>query len=88
VTAFIDSVTETWIDFEYEGHAFSAHNPLNGFWLFVRDPACPEKLLREVEALLAWLRLTGGRAPRRPARQLSGFTYPTCGPALSYSPAS
>jgi hypothetical protein len=53
VTAFIGSATETWIDFEYAGHAFSAHNPLNGFWLFVRDPECPQKLLGEVEALLA-----------------------------------
>jgi hypothetical protein len=52
VTAFLDSVTETWIDFEYAGHAFSAHNPLNDFWLFVRDPGCPEELLREVERLL------------------------------------
>ena len=53
VTAFIDSFTETWIDFDYKGHAFSAHNPFNDFWLFVRDPECPDKLLREVGALLA-----------------------------------
>ena len=53
VTSFIDSATETWIDFEYDGQAFSAHNPLNDFWLFVRNPGCPEELLREVERLLA-----------------------------------
>lgn len=53
VTAFIDSPAETWIDFEYAGHAFSAHNPLNDFWLFVRDPACPAAVLRDVVAALA-----------------------------------
>ena len=53
VTAFIDGVVETWIDFEYRGHAFSAHNPLNDYWLFVRDPSCPESLLCEVARLLA-----------------------------------
>jgi hypothetical protein len=53
VTAFIDLVAETWIDFEYAGHLFSAHNPLNDFWLFVRDPECPEALLREVERMLS-----------------------------------
>ena len=53
ITAVIDSITETWIDFEYAGHALSAHNPLNDFWLFVRDPECPETLLLDVENLLA-----------------------------------
>jgi hypothetical protein len=41
------------VDFEYGGHAFGAHNPLNDFWLFVRDPDCPEPLLLEVKELLA-----------------------------------
>ena len=53
VTTFIDSGVETWIDFEYAGHTFSAHNPLNDFWLFVRDPSCPESVLREVERILS-----------------------------------
>jgi hypothetical protein len=53
VTAFLDSGAETWIDFEYAGHAFSAHNPLNDFWLFVRDPACPDQRLHEVKNWLA-----------------------------------
>jgi hypothetical protein len=53
VTALIESVAEAWIDFEYAGRAFSAHNPLNDFWLFVRDPGCPEGVLREVTAVLA-----------------------------------
>jgi hypothetical protein len=53
VTAFVDSVTETWIDFEFGGYQFTAHNPMNDFWLFVRDPACPDPVLQEVAALLA-----------------------------------
>ena len=52
VTAFIDSATETWLDFTYAGHEFSVHNPLNDFWLFVRNPTCPEALLRTVELLV------------------------------------
>ena len=53
VTKFLDSTTETWIDFEYRGFSFTAHNPLNDFWLFVADPACPDELLGKVKQMLA-----------------------------------
>ena len=49
LTGYLDSVTETWIDFEYRGQQFTAHNPLNDFWLFVSDPLCPDEVLRQVE---------------------------------------
>jgi hypothetical protein len=49
LTGYLDSATETWIDFEYLGQLFTAHNPHNDFWLFVRDPMCPDGVLREVE---------------------------------------
>jgi hypothetical protein len=52
VTAFLDAPIETWLDFDYRGHQFSAHNPVSDFWLFVRDPSCPEELLREVKNFL------------------------------------
>lgn len=53
VTEFIDTITETWIDFEYAGHSFWIHSPFNDYWLFVRDPSCPETLLRHVKSLLS-----------------------------------
>ena len=53
VTAFVDGAAESWIEFEYAGHAFGAHNPLNDYWLFVHDPACPEAVLRDVVRRLA-----------------------------------
>ena len=53
VTDYISSTVETWIHFQYGGYAFSAHNPLNDFWLFVLDPTCPEPILRKVLAMLA-----------------------------------
>lgn len=51
VTEFLETPTETWIDFELERHQFNAHNPINDFWLFVRDPACPDHLLERVTAI-------------------------------------
>ena len=53
IKAFVDAVVETWIDFNYGGHEFSTHSSFNDFWLFVRDPCCPEKLLHEVHRMLA-----------------------------------
>lgn len=57
LTGFVtDEVTEAWIDFELGGHAFSLNDPQGSWWLFVRDPACPDELLLRVldhfEALL------------------------------------
>jgi hypothetical protein len=49
VTGFLcDHVTEAWIDFAYEGHAFTIHDPLDAYWFFVASPDCPEALLRTV----------------------------------------
>jgi hypothetical protein len=49
LTAFVcDGVTEAWIDFAYEGYEFSINDQLGAYWFFVRDPTCPETLLRAV----------------------------------------
>jgi hypothetical protein len=53
VTAFIDLPSETWIDFSCRGFRFSAHNPMNEFWLFVENPACPDEILREITSACA-----------------------------------
>jgi len=41
---------ESWVEFEYAGHAFSMHNPLSDYWLFVRDPGCPSDILNRVKS--------------------------------------
>ncbi len=49
LTKFLcDGVTEAWIDFAYEGHAFTINDQFGAYWFFVADPACPEALLRAV----------------------------------------
>lgn len=45
-----DNVTEAWIDFTYRGHELSLNNQFGEWWFFVKDPACPDELLREVIA--------------------------------------
>jgi hypothetical protein len=52
VTAFLDGLIEAWIDFEYGGHSFSVHNPFDEYWLFVRDPSCPDEILSAVKKLV------------------------------------
>lgn len=48
-TGFVtDWVTEVWLDFEYRGHKFSVNNQPGGYWFFVDDPNCPDKILLEV----------------------------------------
>ena len=62
-TAFVsDWVTgETWMDFRHKGQKFSVHNPYGvEFWFFVRNPACPEGLLRRLAAYLTPLPEKGG----------------------------
>jgi len=56
-TQFVtDGVTEAWIHFDCDGHAFALHNPVGEWWLFVDDPTCPDAILARVadhvEALL------------------------------------
>src|SRR5262245_66356926 len=49
LTSFItDDVTEAWIDFAFEGHAFSINNQHGQWWFFVKDPACPDATLLAV----------------------------------------
>ena len=49
LTNFVcDGVTEAWVDFAYQGYAFSINDQLGAYWFFVADPTCPEGLLRTV----------------------------------------
>ena len=43
-----DYVTEAWLDFSYREHAFSVNDQWGEYWLFVKDPACPEEVLEAV----------------------------------------
>lgn len=43
-----DSVTEVWLDFEYQGYKFSINNQNGDYWFFVEDPACPNGTLFKV----------------------------------------
>jgi hypothetical protein len=50
VVSFTASVAEieAWIEFRFRGFDFAVNNQNNEFWLFVRQPECPEEILREV----------------------------------------
>ncbi len=51
LTAFVcDGVTEGWLDFTYQAHAFSVNDQLGAYWFFAADPACPEQVLEAVVA--------------------------------------
>ena len=57
VTGYVsDQVTEMWLDFSFRGHAFTVNNQFGDYWIFVRDPMCPDDILVAVvehcEALL------------------------------------
>lgn len=45
-----DHVTEVWMDFTYEGCAFSVNNQFGEYWFFVTDPACPDAVLQAIIA--------------------------------------
>jgi len=47
-TAYVPSQAESWIDFKYGNHHFSINNQFGDFWFFVRDPDCPNDILRVV----------------------------------------
>jgi len=49
ITNFVtDHITEVWIDFSYEGHAFTINNQFGEFWFLVSDPNCPNTILEKV----------------------------------------
>jgi hypothetical protein len=46
LTEFVcDDVTEAWIDFTYEGHAFTINDQFGEYAFFVADPACRDDVL-------------------------------------------
>jgi hypothetical protein len=48
VGLFLDSVSESWIEFELEGHEFSVNDQFGEFWFFVKNPDAPDQLLERV----------------------------------------
>ncbi|QDT57072.1 hypothetical protein Pan44_51370 [Caulifigura coniformis] len=50
IVSFIASVAEieAWIEFRYRDYDFAINNQNVEYWLFVRQPECPEEILREV----------------------------------------
>ena len=52
IVEFVASVAqiEAWIDFRYRGFDFAVNNQNCEYWLFVRQPECPDEILREVAA--------------------------------------
>lgn len=48
VGLFVDSVTESWIEFALEGHEFSINDQFGEYWFFVANPDAPDKLLEQV----------------------------------------
>jgi hypothetical protein len=49
ITGFLtDDVTEAWIDFTYKDHKFSVNDQMWKYWFFVKDPKCPNDILRAV----------------------------------------
>lgn len=54
-TAYVPSITESWIDFRFRGHRFSINNQYGDFWFFVQDPSCPEEVLAKVASHFAKL---------------------------------
>lgn len=49
VTGWVeDGVREMWLDFTYCGRAFAVNNQMGEFWFFVKDPACPDAILRAI----------------------------------------
>lgn len=39
---------EAWIEFRFRGFDFAVNNQNCEYWLFVRQPECPDEILREV----------------------------------------
>jgi hypothetical protein len=49
LTGFVtDDVTEAWINFSYQGHAFSINDQFGDYWFFVNQPDCPDDILSDV----------------------------------------
>ncbi len=47
-TAFVPSVGETWIDFNYKGFKFTINDQLGDYYFMVNDPKCSDSLLLSV----------------------------------------
>ena len=45
VTAFLETIRESWIDFEFRGSKFSINNQFGEYWIFSDDPQCSTDIL-------------------------------------------
>jgi hypothetical protein len=79
---FLDSVAESWIDFELEGHAFSINDQLGEYWFFVTSPDAPDEVLERVVSHATTL--LGDLAEGRDllARRSAAFGYGLSGAVL------
>ncbi len=52
IVSFVASVgeIEAWIEFRFRGFDFAVNNQNVEYWLFVRQPDCPDDILHEVAA--------------------------------------
>jgi len=50
IVSFVASVAEieAWIEFRFQGFDFAVNNQNLEYWLFVRQPECPDEILQEV----------------------------------------
>ena len=48
VTEFIETIPESWIDFEFHGFEFSINTQFGEYWFFVRDRNCPDDILIDI----------------------------------------
>ena len=45
INKFIETIPESWIDFDFRGHKFAINDQFGEYWFFVKDAACQENIL-------------------------------------------
>lgn len=48
LTEFLETIPESWIDFEFRSHEFTINNQFGEYWFFVADRHCPLDILTEI----------------------------------------
>jgi hypothetical protein len=82
VRLFLDSVAESWIEFELEGHAFSINDQFGEYWFFVTNPNAPEELLERVVSHAVALLGDPTEGGRHLELRGAAFGYGLCGAVL------
>jgi hypothetical protein len=60
---YLSSAVECWVDFWYRGQRFTINNQFGEYWLFVKNPTCPEAVLEHVASHFAVLLCESENAP-------------------------